>query len=58
MIGINLENVHKTINDDLNDQISKLKYDVNKNNRELTEYINKLKVYFIIISLMLRKHLN
>ncbi len=44
MLGINLENVHKTINDDLNDQISKLKNDVYKNNRELSEYINKLKV--------------
>jgi hypothetical protein len=44
MLGLNLEGMKQTINENLNDQINKLKLDVTKNNRELTEYIGKLKV--------------
>jgi hypothetical protein len=44
MLGLNLENMKQTIHENLNEQIGKLKIDVGKNNRELSEYISKLKV--------------
>jgi hypothetical protein len=43
-MGLTFDDLNKNIQFDLNSQINILKDEVNKNSKELNEYINKLKV--------------
>jgi hypothetical protein len=44
MLGLNFDYMKHTIQENLDEQINKLRLNVDRNNRDLLEHMNKLKV--------------